>query len=683
MNLKISEITDQLFNGIPYSEATEKAKSEISESLDKEYESALENKNEIQALGQIMSDYGTLESAASISGYTNEDVSAWKSGNNTVDLPSAKKAFGKARRRIYAASFFFMCVFSYVFSLVAWQNPFFLLLIAAAAAIGLLFVKKSDKIKKQFSIANSSYLCDAYEFLRIRYDKYAKRLINSTVLLFCLGAYLIFIILNMNMKFEEGMQNLFSYVYIFGAFVYVFCKNLLCKRFVDSVMSKEITEKYHSQVRKITLVSAVYWVIALTALIVLGRGSEMILNWFLAVMSLYLIALLVYDLTVRKSLVFRNIVINKKRIAVFGVAAAVCFTYNFMQLDSYYIQPYISTVSPVSDNKNEISYNDDTGVYTITSDGGDFKILQLTDIHLGGSAVSATKDLKALEACSKLIQYTKPDFVIITGDLTFPMGIMSFSVNNYTPVRQFCEFMRNIGVPWAFTYGNHDTESMATNSAEEIDELFKSLSYKTSGNLLYPYTQPGIYGRSNQMIEIRNSDGSLNQALFLIDSNSYTGSGVNDYDYIHDDQVDWYKRNVERLNEEEGKDVSSMLFFHIPLQEYRTAYELYEQGSGEVKYFFGENGEEMIDKVCCSDYPSKLFDTAEELGSTKAMFCGHDHYNNLSVEYRGIRLTYGMSIDYLAMPGINKDTEQRGATLITLRENSDFDIEQIKLTDIQ
>lgn len=64
-------------------------------------------------------------------------------------------------------------------------------------------------------------------------------------------------------------------------------------------------------------------------------------------------------------------------------------------------------------------------------------------------------------------------------------------------------------------------------------------NYKTSGNLLYPYRQPNITGRNNQVIEIKNSDGTLNIALFLIDSNTYTGVGINVYDYIHDDQVDW------------------------------------------------------------------------------------------------------------------------------------------------
>ena len=125
------------------------------------------------------------------------------------------------------------------------------------------------------------------------------------------------------------------------------------------------------------------------------------------------------------------------------------------------------------------------------------------------------------------------------------------------------------------------------------------------------------------------------------------------------------------------------MLFYTPVKEYKTAYQLYDSGSVEVKYYFGVNEEEMFDKVCSSDYPSKIFDTALELNSTKAFFCGHDHYNNMSLEYKGIRLTYGMSIDYLAMPGISKDTKQRGATLITVHEDSSYDIEQIPLESLQ
>ena len=77
-----------------------------------------------------------------------------------------------------------------------------------------------------------------------------------------------------------------------------------------------------------------------------------------------------------------------------------------------------------------------------------------------------------------------------------------------------------------------------------------------------------------------------------------------------------------------------------------------------------------------------MFDTALELGSTTGFFCGHDHYNNASLEYKGIRLTYGMSIDYLAMPGIEYETKQRGAELITLHPDGTWNLEQIPLDSI-
>lgn len=371
----------------------------------------------------------------------------------------------------------------------------------------------------------------------------------------------------------------------------------------------------------------------------------------------------------------------KKPHKIILITVSLCMViglgYHYLSRDIWMVQPYINSVKCLSETNNSIQYNDQTGVYTINKERDDFKILQLTDIHLGGSVLSYDKDLKALKTAYYLIEQTRPDFIIVTGDLTFPVGYSSFSFNNTAPVEQFAAFMRNIGIPWAFTYGNHDTESYAASSKNDLNGLYKSLSYKTSKNLLYPYKQPSITGRNNQVIELRNQDGSLNQALFLIDSNAYAGKGFNKYDYIHNDQVKWYKENIERLNTEENKIISSLLFFHIPLQEYKTAYDLYEKGSKKVKYYFGSNDEEFMDKVCCSEYPSALFDTAIELKSTKGMFCGHDHYNNMSLEYKGIRLTYGMSIDYLAMPGIARDTKQRGATLITSHQDSTIDIKQI------
>lgn len=70
--------------------------------------------------------------------------------------------------------------------------------------------------------------------------------------------------------------------------------------------------------------------------------------------------------------------------------------------------------------------------------------------------------------------------------------------------------------------------------------LFETMTYKSSQTLLYPYIQPDIMGRNNQIIEIKNQEETFKQALFLMD--------LNDYDYIHDDLVFWYEDNVKRLS---------------------------------------------------------------------------------------------------------------------------------------
>ena len=343
--------------------------------------------------------------------------------------------------------------------------------------------------------------------------------------------------------------------------------------------------------------------------------------------------------------------------------------------------PYIKSIEKLAQSDNKISYHEDRGVYTISTGKDDFRILQLTDIHLGGTVLSYGRDKKALKACEKLIDHAKPDLVVVTGDLVYPMRGLTYSYDNKRLVRTFAAFMRHTGIPWAFTFGNHDSECRAVLDGKNLNRLFAAISKKNCG-LLYPLKQPDITGRNNQLIELRNEDGSIRQALFLLDSHAYIDEISRKYDHIRDDQVKWYHDTILRLKEEQGGAVSSLVFIHIPLQQYKTAYELYQEKSDEVKYYFGENKEKGYGKVCCAEDPSTLFDTAKELGSTKGFFCGHDHYNNMSLEYEGIRLTYGMSIDYLVMRGIAHKEEQRGGTIIDCRRDGTVEIEQLPLSDI-
>lgn len=683
MSVRIDKLIDLFFGELPYSEeavtAREKVRAALREEMrDRSFESLAEN-------------YCSLEKLAAMVGYSSEDVFRWRGGGEILDLKSTKKSLRKKRWMAYLIALLFVTAFAGILRTVyyaiyfGWR--FFptlggTLLCAAGAFLLLGFFHKKERRTRAAK-------CDAesYFYLRDRSDKYAKRFLNAIAFFF--AALTIFEIYELsfyffgNSKSAELLESVFANILLVSVPLYLLIKNLICVKMLARWISLPDWHSYRTHILGLSIFCALYWSLTTVLLLLLRAKTSRFDNILLIAASLFFLLIFLYNYTLRKRVTQHNFVINRRRIVAVMILVLLAMGFPVMRRDTWYTQTYINAVPFVSHASHPISYDEMRGIFTMTTSGEDFKILHLTDIHLGGSLFSYRKDLSALQACYAEIEYSHPDLVIVTGDLCFPLGVMSMSFNNFAPVHQFAAFMRNVGIPWAFTYGNHDTENLASMGKEELDGVYKSLSYQTSGTLLYPYVQPDIMGRNNQLIEIRNPDGTLNTALFLIDSNAYTGEGINAYDYIHDDQVEWYASEVVRLQEKEGGRISSLAFFHIPLQEYRTAYDLYLAGSDEVEYHFGANHEKMMKLICCSKYPSSFFDKMVELGSTTGTFCGHDHYNNISLTYKGVRLTYGMSIDYLAMPGIWRDTEQRGAELITLHPDSTWDVVQIPLTSIR
>ena len=681
MTERIRKFVGLFFDELPFSEETAEARGKI--------EKVLEETASGAAPDELVTEYGSYEKLAALAGYTEADAKAWHSTEMLRDGIDVKKELRRQRWLAYLIA----GLFAGLPSEILWTiyngvngNPEFiytliysvLMLVAA-----LLLLRRFRRVEGQHS--GDRIDAQTYEFLRAKSDQYTKRLLNSIALLFAalalfIGSELSFYYFG-NSKAAELVENIFANMNFVQVPLFLLLKNVLLVRMMQNRIGRPDRSRLRRHAAGIAVFSLLYWLAVTVAVVLIQESINYPANAFMIAGVVFALLVLVFDLSLRRKLTFRNLVFNKPRVALFLAIVILVGGYTFMSRETYYTQPYINSLPVVEHRANTIEYNEESGVYTITGSGEDFRILHLTDIHLGNSLFSARQDIKALTACYTLIENSHPDLVLVTGDLSFPLGIMSMSFNNSAPVYQFAAFMRNLGIPWAFTYGNHDTESLASMDKEALNDVFLSLSYKTSGTLLYPYVQPEVTGRNNQLIELRNADGNINTALFLIDSNAYTGKGINVYDYIHDDQVDWYTEEVERLNAEAGREIPSMIFFHIPLQQYRTAYELYEAGSDEVTYFFGVNGEKMINKVCCSDYPSSLFDRAREIGC-EAMFCGHDHYNNMSLEYEGVRLTYGMSIDYLAMPGIENDTEQRGGELITIRTDGNWDLLQIPLDSL-
>lgn len=326
---------------------------------------------------------------------------------------------------------------------------------------------------------------------------------------------------------------------------------------------------------------------------------------------------------------------------------------------------------------------DEEGCWTFTTDR-DLKIVQLTDIHIGGGVMSVKKDAKALNAVAAMLTAEKPDLVVLTGDMVYPVPFQAGTFNNSISTKLLITLMEQLGVYYTVCFGNHDSEFYATHTREEVSDLWADENLKYS---LYREGPEDVDGYGNQVIKVKNSDGIVKNAYFMFDSHSYTDGDIFGiewkYDSIHENQIEWYKNTVLKIDSENKKIdpdcpmVTSLAFFHIPLEEYGIAWNEYKangyKDTENVKSYGGWYHEDD-EKSYCGVYPDNLFETMLELGSTKGIFCGHDHVNNASLEYKGIRLTYGMSIDYLAYSDIDKQGAQRGCTVITLTQDGKLSV---------
>lgn len=363
-----------------------------------------------------------------------------------------------------------------------------------------------------------------------------------------------------------------------------------------------------------------------------------------------------------------------------GITVGVTFVGNKANLEkakSFATVEYESQLAPEKDSH---------GNWTFTTDE-DFKVVQLTDVHIGGGWMSLKKDGMALNAVAAMVTAEKPDLVVVTGDIGYPVPFQSGTFNNKSSAEIFAELMEKLGVYWTLCFGNHDTEAYSYYSRADMAEFYLSEKYE---HCLFQSGPEDISGYGNQIINIKQTNGVISQSLYVLDSHSYTDGDIFGvmwkYDNIHQDQIDWYKQNVEMYNAENAevcktlgiKDggVKSTMFFHIPLTEYRDAWYEYADNGFEdtenVKLVYGTAGESKK-VVYCGMGEDELFETIQELGSTTGIFCGHDHKNNFSLYYKGIRLTYGMSVDYLAYPGIYKLGSQRGCTVIMYSTDGTFE----------
>jgi len=296
---------------------------------------------------------------------------------------------------------------------------------------------------------------------------------------------------------------------------------------------------------------------------------------------------------------------------------------------------------------------------------GDMKILMFTDIHLDGdNSTSLVTVTKLVEN----IQKEKPDLVLFGGD-------NATSGLNRVRCKQLGKIFEKLGVYWGGIIGNHEGDNPFSISRESMMDIFCSFPH-----CLMKKGLSDVTGNCNYAIEILNSDSSMSQTFFFLDTfdemseetkaeyaDSLNGS---EYDGAKADQVEWYAKKAESLKAQYG-NYKSTLIMHIPLPQLASAAETED-------FLYGGK----LENICCSGFDSGVFDAVKNAG-TQAVFCGHDHLNNFGLYYEGVLLSYIEPSGYgsyttASVLGYEEKDWIQGYTLLTLHEDGSFENKQIR-----
>lgn len=312
-----------------------------------------------------------------------------------------------------------------------------------------------------------------------------------------------------------------------------------------------------------------------------------------------------------------------------------------------------------------------------------FVILHLTDLQIIDPHQKcapdrlndeATKLFEDLDACAfnqvrKLVKMVKPDWIIHTGDQVYG----EFDGNG-SVFKRFVKLMESFKIPWSFANGNHDGEE----SINWNNDIFKcGKGYQWQSDYIKTHTKYCLYEQGNKKMGFGNyciklkEDKKTVWSFVIMDSHGTRGFeklGINAH------QTKWLSKVFDNLNK--SGPINNFMFYHIANYEFKLASQKYygneictitTDGSKNERGDFGENKE----KICFFENET-FWNLLKNKGHTKAVFVGHNHINNSSIEYEGIRLTFGTKA------GIYDYHQQQGGNKITISDDG-YDIEQILL----
>ncbi|KAL2195081.1 Metallo-dependent phosphatase-like protein [Corynascus similis CBS 632.67] len=259
-------------------------------------------------------------------------------------------------------------------------------------------------------------------------------------------------------------------------------------------------------------------------------------------------------------------------------------------------------------------------------DNGRFKIMQLADLHLSTGVghcrdalpegEKCEADPRTLDFVEKILEEERPNMVVLSGDQVNG----ETAPDAQTAIFKYAHLLIKHKIPYASIFGNHDDEGSMSRAAQM--ELIEQLPYSLS-----KAGPVDIAGVGNYYIEVlsRGSSGHSAITVYLLDSHSYSPNErkFKGYDWIKQDQIDWFRntaRSLKRSHKEYTHHHMDVAFIHIPIPEYVLP-NLTRVG-------------EWKEPSTAPAYNSGFYDALVEEGISMVS-CGHDHVN----EYCGLSKT--------------------------------------------
>ena len=259
------------------------------------------------------------------------------------------------------------------------------------------------------------------------------------------------------------------------------------------------------------------------------------------------------------------------------------------------------------------------------ADPSRFTILQVTDSHFFQKRPEIPNgNGRTVGDWKKMVDLYKPDVVCITGDLWHE----NHEGRGAEYQQQAIAWLGELGVPWTFSWGNHD----------QLDSQPKGHDALHDGkNSLYR----GGAQSGNYLVQIQDKSGKQVWELLCINTHRLGLVGT---------AYDWLTSLINARKNKLNAQTPAFAMFHIPLQQYE-----------QLRTGGGMSGITM-EGVCNETEQGGALKQLTALGTVRATFCGHDHTNDFSGVVDGVELVYGRSSGWSAY---GFDLVRKGGKLIT------------------